>query len=156
MWLINCRIWWHRLGLRTWITSFLMVVTDQLQNLMMETGFQNLNYLLLMVTQTGLNFHSLVYISYMTTYFVYFLILVIDYMGGWVILLINVFQKHYEMTVFSEYSENSNQPFYFFLPFLIQIKVFYFQSRLFPNMKNNGNIMVMLKSRAPWYPFIWK
>ena len=34
----------------------LMVVTDQLQNLMIETGFQNLNHILLMVTQTGLNF----------------------------------------------------------------------------------------------------
>ena len=38
------------------------VVTDQLQNLMIETGFQNLNHLLLMGAQTGLSFHSLVYI----------------------------------------------------------------------------------------------
>ena len=40
----------------------LKVLTDQLQNFMIETGFQNLNHLLLMVNQTGLNFHSLVYI----------------------------------------------------------------------------------------------
>ena len=59
----------------------LMVVTDQLQNLMIETGFENLNNLLLMVTQADVNFHSLVYICYMTTYFAYFSILVIDYMG---------------------------------------------------------------------------
>ena len=39
----------------------LMVVTDQLQNMMIETGLQNLNHLFLMVTQTGLDFHSLVY-----------------------------------------------------------------------------------------------
>ena len=59
----------------------LMVVTDQLQNLMIETGFENLNHLLLMVTQADVKFHSLFYICCMTTYFAYFSILVIDYMG---------------------------------------------------------------------------
>ena len=59
-----------------------MEVTDQLQNMMIEAGFQNLNHLLLMVTQTGLDFHSLCYICEMTTSFVYFLILVIYYMGN--------------------------------------------------------------------------
>ena len=38
----------------------LMVVTDQLRNMMIETGFQNLNHLLLMVSQAALTFHFLV------------------------------------------------------------------------------------------------
>ena len=35
----------------------LMVVTDQLQKIMIETEFQTLNHSLLMVSQAALNFH---------------------------------------------------------------------------------------------------
>ena len=64
------------------------------------------------------------------------------------IFLINVFPKFWEMSDFSEYPENSNQLFKLCLPFPIQIGSFSFQSRLFPSMKNNGNIIIMFKARG--------
>ena len=73
----------------------------------------------------------------------YFLILVIDYIAGSLILLMNVFQKLQEIAVFSEYSENSDQCFFtFFSPFLFKLR-FFFSNQAFSqheeSWKHNGN-----------------
>ena len=71
------------------IQLLLMVVTDQLHNLMMEAGFKNLNHLFLMVTQTRLVFILSLYLLN-DNLFCVFLILVVDYMGGSSMFLMNV------------------------------------------------------------------
>ena len=147
MWLINCRIWWHRLGLRTWVTfngsDWSIAEYDDRGGISEPESFTfngNSNW-------TGFSFFGLYLLN--DNLVLYFLILVIDYMRGWLILFDECFWKTWgNDSLFWVFWEFNSTFFTFFPPFLFNLRLF-FQSKFFPSMKNNGNIMVLLKGRGP-------
>ena len=69
-------------------------------------------------------------------------------------ILMNPFLDFLEITAFSEFYQHLNHLFLLLPSFFAKFKIFFLQSRLFSNTKNNADIMVELKSAWLEYAFI--